>query len=119
MSNNRKNAIRAEKQQKKIDEGTVSSHFPGVKKIIIDMTYTQKGLGTPLQRTLNFSSGSNAYFVVECLDKTCLDGGFDLAGVINSMVRSKKRASGGSLGCCNNETNDCQSAIDYKVAIKY
>lgn len=83
------------------------------------MTYTQKGLGRPLQRTLNFSPGSNSYFVVECLDKTCLDGGFDLSRVIKEMVRNKKRTSNGKLRCGNRKTADYHSAIDYKIAIKY
>ncbi len=116
---NRRNAARTEKQQKKMDEGTVISHYPKVKKIIIDMTYAQKGLGSPLQRTLNYTPESNAYFIVECLSKTCVDGGFDLSRFINRMVKGNKKTADGKLDCGSKKSSECLSTIDYKVAIKY
>ncbi len=116
---NKRNAARTEKQQKKADEGIVSKHFPKVKKIVVNMSYTQKGLGSPLQRTLSFLPGSNAYFIVECLSKTCVDGGFNLKKIINSMVKGQKKATDGTLDCCSKKSLDCLSVIDYKVAIKY
>jgi hypothetical protein len=116
---NRRNAARTEKQQRKLEEGTVISPFPKVKKISINMIYTQKGLGTPLQRTLNYLPESNAYFIVECLSKTCVEGGFDLSRFINTMVRGNKKTADGQLNCCSANSADCLSAINYKVAIKY
>jgi hypothetical protein len=117
--NNRKNAARTERLQQRVQAGFVSAHFPGVKSIIISMMYNQSGIGKSLPRTVNFSPDSSAFFRIDCLNKDCVDGGFDLSNVLNSMIRDRREAAKGQLSCEGNGASADHSDIVYKVAIKY
>lgn len=112
--NNKKNTARREMMQQRTDAGFVSAHFPEVTSIVINMMYNQKGIKA-LARTLNFSPSSSAFFKVACLNRDCIDGGFDLNQVITSMVRNRRETAKGDLNC---ESSD-HSAIVYDVAIEY
>jgi len=114
----RRNA-REEKLQRKIDAGFVATHYPEVASIVISMTYDQKGIGKSLSRTVNFFPGSYALFRVDCLNKECMDGGFDFSQVITGMIRNRKVAAKGDLCCEGNDPSPNHSAIVYKVAIQY
>lgn len=116
--NSRKNAARAERRQQKFDAGLVSVLFPEVESIIINMTYNQRGLKQSLPRTVNFFPSSYAFFTVECLNKECVEGGFDFTGIISGMVGNHRTAIKGELGCQGGPVND-HSDIVYEVAIKY
>jgi len=116
--NNRKNTARTERKQQRLDSGSVAQHFPEVAGIVINMKYNQKGIQA-LRRTLNYSPGSYAFFRVDCLSKDCTDGGFDLTREITSMIRSRKAAAKGELGCDGNGASSDHSSIVYEVAIKY
>lgn len=117
--NFRRNPVRMERAQQRIDAGTISAQFPGVASIIISMLYNQKGIKKALQRTLNFSPCSYAFFRVACLNKGCGDGGFDLTQVITTMVGNHKEAVRGELSCESDIPSVDHSAIIYNVAIQY
>ena len=104
--------------QQKLDAGPVSSSFPEVANIIISMMYKQRGTKS-LLRTVNFSPDSYAVFRVDCLNKDCVDGGFDLTQVINTMIRNRRETGTGELGCEANDPSYTHSDISYDVAIKY
>jgi len=112
--NSKKNAARREIQQQKLDAGFVATHFPDVASIVINMMYNQRGTKS-LARTVNFFPGSYAFFRVACLNNDCVDGGFDLTQVINTMIRNHREAAKGDLSCESAE----HSAIAYEVAIQY
>jgi hypothetical protein len=112
--NSKKNAARREMQQQRVDAGFVAAHFPDVAGIVINMMYNQKGTRS-LSRTVNFFPGSYALFRIACLNNDCVDGGFDLSQVINSMIRNHRETAKGDLNC---ESAD-HSAISYEVAIQY
>ena len=114
-TNSRKNAARTERLQQRADAGFVATHFPEVESIVISMTYSQKGIAKSLPRVVNFFPGSYALFRVACLNNDCVDGGFDLTQVINTMIRNRKEAAKGDLSCESAE----HSAIAYEVAIQY
>jgi hypothetical protein len=117
--NYRRNPIRMERAQQRLDAGTVSAQFPDVSGIVISMMYNQKGIKKGLQRTLNFSPSSYAFFRVDCLSKGCGDGGFDLTQVITSMVGNHREAAQGELSCGSDSPSADHSAIVYEVAIQY
>jgi hypothetical protein len=117
--NFRRNPIRMERAQQRLDAGTVSAQFPEVAGIVISMIYNQKGIKKSLQRTLNFSPYSYAFFRVDCLNKGCGDGGFDLTQVITTMVGTHKEATRGELSCESDSPSVDHSAIIYEVAIQY
>ncbi|RJQ19888.1 MAG: hypothetical protein C4560_05805 [Nitrospiraceae bacterium] len=112
--NNRKNTARRELQQQRLDAGFVSSHYPEVASIVINMMYDQRGTKS-LSRIVNFFPGSYAFFKVACLNNDCVDGGFDLTQVITSMIRNHNKASNGNLSCESAE----HSTIAYEIAIQY
>jgi len=115
---NRKNAARAERKQQQVDAGLMKAIFPGVSSIVISMTYNQRGLGQPMPRTINFFPNSYAFFRVECLNKECVEGGFDFTRIINGMVGNRKTISKGELGCQGGPAAN-HSNVAYEVAINY
>jgi len=117
--NNRKNVARTERLQQRVLAGFVSAHFPEVKSIIINMMYNQSGIAKSLPRTINFSPDSSAFFRIDCLNKDCEGGGFDLSQVLSSMIRNRRESAKGQLSCEGNGASSDHSDIVYKVDIKY
>lgn len=116
-SRNSKNAARTERKQQKIDAGLVSAHYPDVAGIVIQMSYNQRGISRPLPRVINFFPSSSALFRIECLNRDCFDGGFDLTNVIRAMIAHHKEAASGDLSC--EGTASGHSNINYQVSIQY
>ena len=120
--NNSKHAARMERMQEimqqKRDAGSVATHFPEVANIIMNMTYNQKGARAIL-RTFNFTPSSYAFFIVNCLRKDCVDGGFDLTQVITTMIRNRRVEVKGALSCTGTDSSTDHSDIVYEVAIQY
>jgi hypothetical protein len=117
--NSRKNAARMERRQRKVDAGFMVAQFPEVASIVVSMIYNQRGIQKSLPRVVNFFPGSYALFRIDCLNKECVDGGFDLTQVITGMVRNRKEAAKGDLGCEGDSPSASHSTIVYEVAIKY
>jgi len=115
---NRNNQARIERNQRRLDAGFMSKHFPDVARIVINMMYNQHG-NRSVRRTLNFYPGSYAVFKVDCLSNDCVNGGFDMNGIITSMIRNHTEASKGELGCDDNGPRPDHSNIVYEVAIQY
>jgi hypothetical protein len=115
----RNNQSRMERNQQRLDAGFVSTHFPGVASIVISMMYKQKGIANSIQRITNFYPDSYAFFRVECLSNDCVDGGFDLTQIINSMIRNHSKEVKGELDCDDSGARTNHSAIIYEVAIQY
>lgn len=115
---NRNNQTRIERNQRKLDAGFMSKQFPEVASIVINMIYNQHGNRT-VRRTLNFYPGSYALFRVDCLSDDCVNGGFDMTGIISSMVRNHSETSKGELGCDDSGPRPDHSSIVYEVAIHY
>ena len=116
--NNKRNAARAERRQQKIDAGLVAAVFPDVASIVINMTYNQKGIRQSVPRTVNFFPSSYAFFTIECLNKECVEGGFDFTRIISGMVGNRKATLKGELCCYGGPVAD-HSDIVYEVAIQY
>ncbi len=116
---NRNNQARIERNQQRLDAGLMSTHFPAVASIVISMMYKEKGIASPIHRIVNFSPGSYAFFRVDCLSNDCVDGGFDLTQIINSMIRNHRKEVKGELGCDDSGPRADHSFIVYEVAIQY
>jgi hypothetical protein len=110
-------AAKAEKRQQRIDAGLLSELFPKVVEISIAMKYSQTGVLEPLSRTVNFFPSSYAVFKVSCLCSECIDGGFDFAKIISTMVGTRKMVSKGKISCNGCSTPEC-SDVTYTVTIK-
>jgi hypothetical protein len=108
--------------QQRLDAALISTRFPEVSSIVVDMKQTRKGMvAFCLLRTLNFSSDSHAHFHVECLNKDCKDctEGFDLEQVVAAMVRSHTFSREGELVCEGNGLTSGHVNITYNVTIQY
>ena len=113
---------RTERMQQKHDAGLISKRFPEISSIVVDMEHHRSGISPILMmRTLNFSSGSHAYFHVECLNRDCKDcaDGFDLDQVVAAMIRSHSSSRDGRLDCEGNGLTSGHVNISYKVTIEY
>lgn len=108
----------AEKKQKKLDAGSLASHFPEVESIVVSMNYRQLGLKNTMPRTVQYVPGSYAVFSIDCLSKGCIEGGFDFSRVISSMVRSHADVTKGAMTCKGGPSEN-HSSIDYEVTIHY
>ncbi len=115
----RKNTARAERLQRKLDAGSVGTHYPEVASIVISMMYTQRGVLKALPRNVHFSPSSYALFRIECLNKECVDGGFDLTQVITGMIRNRRGTAKGNLNCEGDGPSADHATIDYNVVIQY
>ncbi|MEW5744200.1 MAG: hypothetical protein AB1805_01990 [Nitrospirota bacterium] len=119
MISKQKNAERLERRQQKQDAGLLSSRYPGVASIVIFMNYYRRESGPSfMQRTVNFFPGSAAYFLLECMEDKCIDGGFNLEPVIYTMVKGHQESANGELACPGNDASG-HRRIDYRIAIKY
>ena len=117
--NARKNAARLARRQRKEDAGFMAAQFPDVAGIVIKMKYSQRGMQKSLPRVINFFPDSYALFRIDCLNKECVDGGFDLTQVITEMIRNRSKVSKGDLGCEGYDPSAGHSTIAYEVAITY
>jgi hypothetical protein len=121
MNNNKHAAMMERKQemmQQRREAGSVATHFPEVATIVMNMTYNQSGSKSIL-RTFNFTPNSYAFFIVNCLRKDCIDGGFDLTKVITEMIRNRRAVAKGALRCEGTDSSTNHSAIVYEVDIHY
>ncbi len=105
--------------QQRLDAGFVATHFPEVASIAISMIYNQREIAKSLPRIVNFFPGSCALFRIDCLNKNCVDGGFDLSHIITTMIGNHREAAKGDLSCEGNGPSVGHSAIAYEVAIQY
>ena len=116
--NSRKNAARLESQQRKLDAALIETLFPEVEGIVVNMTYKRQGVLKSFTRVINFFPGSYALFRINCLNRECVDGGYDLTKVITGMIRNRSKAARGDLSC-EGSCPSVSNSIVYNVAIKY
>ena len=112
-------AAQAKEKQQRIDAGLISELFQKVTQIAISMLYSQAGESKPLSRTVNFFPDSSAFFKVDCVNRECVNGGFDLTQVITGMVNKHKETAKGKLSCEGNGPIVGHSSIAYNIQIIY
>ena len=104
--------------QQRREAGSIATRFPEVSNIVMKMTYNQKGAKSIL-RTFHFAPDGYAFFIINCLRKDCVDGGFDLTQVINAMIKNRKVETKGTLSCKGTDSSTNHSDIVYEVSIQY
>lgn len=113
--------LREIKKQKRLAAGLISERFPRVSSIIIKMAYFHNAINPIVIRTVYVLPSGYAYFKMECLEKGCTDGGFDLTHLIISMAKSRKKYAKGKLVCKGkgDELSSKHANIAYEVTIEY
>jgi hypothetical protein len=120
MTYREKHDATVEKRQERLEAGLISDRFPEVESVNITMTDRQKGINPiSILRIFNFQPGSYAYFHMGCLNKDCIDGGYDLDHVVATMVRDYKELGEGELSCDESNSRSVYSNIRYKISIQY
>ena len=123
MANRQHHAAKMElKQRNRFAAGLVSERFPEVSDIVINMIYYRKGKNpVVMKRTINIVPAAYAYFKMDCMIDGCDSGGFDLSSVIDDMIRVRKKAKKGNLGCCGKIDSVAteHATIDYEIDIRY
>ncbi len=118
--NNQRHTARTERIQQQRESGFMKTHYPRVTSISIRMKYSQKGIAKSLQRVVHFSPDSYAFFRINCLNKDCIDGGFDFTRLITTMIKNQSTETSGELLCDGGEeAASGHSAVAYEVAIRY
>jgi hypothetical protein len=80
---------------------------------------------TPRDQTKVWWPDSDAFFEINCLDRECICGGFDLSRVIGEALRNRQTVVEGQLTCAGWQDreryrkNTCYNTLDYRLAIKY
>jgi hypothetical protein len=115
---NMRNAAREERKRQIAAAGLVSGCFPDVASIVVTMNYS-RGTFPSVLRTVNFYPGSQAFFRISCLGEGCDDGGLDLSGVMQRMIKRHEKSAKGVLHCENRDEAIVHPSVDYEVAITY
>jgi hypothetical protein len=110
------------KKQARLKAGLLSKKFPNVSGIVIQMTYYHNSENPVLmQRTVNVFPSSYAYFIMECMIKTCEEGGFNLSRIISKHIKQKKKVARGTMVCKGKIDKAAldHASISYEINIKY
>ena len=100
--------------------GLVSERYSGISNIEFCLTYYQRGLNQVLMtRTLNFKPSDYAGFHMKCMHDGCMNGGYDLAPVVASMVKGRKTSTSGKIFCHGTNDSLGHASIAYTVKIQY
>ncbi len=105
-----------------IAQGLVSERMPGVSNIVLRMTYFQRTSEAALMtRTVNFLPQDYACFHMACVSDGCVNGGFDLAPVVSTLVKKRQKAVKGKLSCCGKKgsVRGGHASIAYEVSVQY
>lgn len=115
-----------EKQEQKrkclLKAGLISDRFPGVSNIAFRLTYYQRTVDPILmERTMNFAPSSYAMLHMNCLRDGCDAGGFDLAPVVDGLVKGRKTSGTGRIPCHGSrQSHDPGHAtLAYRIHIEY
>lgn len=118
-------SFREKQEQKKnimLKAGLISDRFPGVSNIAFRLTYYQQTIDPILmERTMNFCPTSYALLRMNCLRDGCEKGGFDLAPVVDGLVKSRKTSATGRIPCCGSKQfkDPDHAVLAYKIQIQY
>ncbi len=99
---------------------TLAERHPKVAEVGVSLQFTLpdgKPHSSPHRRL--FMPDMQAFFDMQCPDRDCSNGGFDLEAAIDTAVRSRSRESSGRLDCKGKRNRDaCGIALDYNVAVE-
>ena len=110
------------KKQARLKEGLLSEKHPNVSGIVLLMTYFNNSENPLLmERTVNVFPSSYAYFLMECMTKTCEEGGYDLTKIIAKTIKQKKKVVRGEMPCKGKIDKAAMdhASIKYEINIKY
>ncbi len=107
-------------------EGYIRDKYPHVKALHFDLTFVDSDNQVPpINKKLSLGPQQHAYFGFECPYWECVGGGFDLQGVVDSMLRKKQPECSGELKCMGWQDlervgkHHCYCILTYRVVAEY
>ena len=110
------------KKQERLKAGLLSKKYPNVSGIVLHMTYYNNSENPLLmQRTVNVFPSSYAYFIMECMTKTCEEGGYNLSRIISKHIKLKKKVVRGEMVCKGkiDKAPMDHASVSYEINITY
>lgn len=108
------------------DRRHISEAYPNVNKIVIEYEIEHRSVFGEVNEihTSAYTPDSESTFIIECLNRECTSGIFDLKDDIFSMVREKSSDYEGEQRCTGSEAPDhmyqsCSGKVKYKIHIDY
>ncbi len=105
---------------------SVRERFPKLERLTIDMTFCDvKRLGTYSPQMRGFGASAKAFFAFGCPRTLCLQGGFDLDPIIQSLFETHQAKSSGTLQCqgwlrqSHNDNTHCRLELRYSIHLQY
>ena len=105
---------------------SVWERFPRLERLTIDMTFKDtKLLETYSSQMRSFGAAAKAFFVFACPRTLCLQGGFDLDPIIQSLFDSDRAKSSGILQCqgwlqpSRSDNARCRLELHYILHLAY
>jgi hypothetical protein len=99
---------------------TLAERYPKVAEISVNLQFTLPGgkpHSSPHRRL--FMPDMQAFFSVQCPDRDCSDGGFDLEQAAEAAVRSRNHEDSGQIVCKGKRNREpCNIALDYSIAVE-
>ena len=80
---------------------------------------------TPLNSSEAWNPDDRAFFEIQCPDRECICGGFDLSGAIGQAVKDHRTSVQGRLGCDGWQDTEryrkhrCMMSLDYRLLLTY
>ncbi len=108
-------------KEKRLSAGLVADRFPDLSSLIIHINHYDTRMVAPLfmERTINVSPESHAFFEIACPTGEC-NGSFNLMPVISDLIKKRKKTSNGKMQCIGDNTFPAGHAyITYKISINY
>lgn len=117
---------RLQNKMSRYDHRLISSVFPTVVKIVIEYEVEHRSaFGESREKHVSTHTPDMiATFLIDCLNRECTSGIFDLKSDIYSMVRESKSILEGEQKCSGSEAPDhmyqsCSGHLKYKIIIEY
>lgn len=99
--------------------GLISERYSEIAAIQFRMTYYRRFNQVLMERTLSFSPADYAGFYLKCMHDGCTDGGYDLAPVVASLVKTGKKTVKGKIFCHGKNDTFGHASIAYEVNVRY
>ncbi|SHN30970.1 hypothetical protein SAMN04488057_118103 [Cyclobacterium lianum] len=105
---------------------SIKSSFPQVQEIILNLNFNyDESYRKKLKKTLN--PNDKAFFQIECINKDCVYGGFNLSSEVRGMISKKVTEYNGHQTCNGYQDFErykakdyhCLCKLNYEIEIKY
>lgn len=108
------------------DRRFISEVYPGVEQIVIEYAVEHRsafGISHDA-RTMICTSSHTCVFEVDCLNRECTCGYFNLKEEVWDMVHKKETSRSGEMACEGSEATDhmyqsCGGCLRYQITITY